>query len=62
MSAAEEKGLDSTTPWDDIKEEEYPSGWRLAAIVTALISSIFLASLDTVSGRSTRETTEAHNR
>jgi hypothetical protein len=35
-------------PLDTIEEHEYPSGLRLASIVTALVLSIFLASLDTV--------------
>jgi hypothetical protein len=35
-------------PLDTIEEHEYPDGLRLAAIVTALVLSIFLASLDTV--------------
>ncbi|KAI9649177.1 hypothetical protein NHQ30_001745 [Ciborinia camelliae] len=34
-------------PLDNIEEHEYPGGLRLAAIVAALILSIFLASLDT---------------
>lgn len=32
-------------PLDNIEEHEYPSGFRLAAIVAALILSIFLVSL-----------------
>ncbi|KAI0144367.1 putative gliotoxin efflux pump [Xylariaceae sp. FL1272] len=39
-------GDKANTP-DAISEEEYPGGLRLAAIVVALILSIFLASLDT---------------
>jgi hypothetical protein len=35
-------------PPDTIEEHEYPKGLRLIAIVTALVLSIFLASLDTV--------------
>lgn len=35
-------------PLDTIEEHEYPGGLRLMAIVTALVLSIFLASLDTV--------------
>ncbi|KAF2113825.1 DNA repair protein RAD50 [Lophiotrema nucula] len=34
------------TPEDGIDESEYPSGLRLAAILMALVFSIFLASLD----------------
>ncbi|KAF2866568.1 putative MFS transporter [Massariosphaeria phaeospora] len=34
-------------PLDTIEEHEYPGGLRLAAIVAALVLSIFLASLDT---------------
>ncbi|OCL09521.1 putative gliotoxin efflux pump [Glonium stellatum] len=34
-------------PFDNIEEHEYPGGLRLAAIVVALVLSIFLASLDT---------------
>lgn len=38
-------------PLENIEEHEYPSGCRFAAIVTALVLSIFLASLDTVRQR-----------
>ncbi|KAJ8064947.1 hypothetical protein OCU04_007251 [Sclerotinia nivalis] len=34
-------------PLDNIEEHKYPGGLRLAAIVTAFVLSIFLASLDT---------------
>lgn len=37
------------SPLDAIEEHEYPGGLRLTAIVVALVLSIFLASLDTVS-------------
>lgn len=35
-------------PLDTIEQSEYPGALRLAAIIIALVLSIFLASLDTV--------------
>ncbi|KAG8162085.1 hypothetical protein KVR01_007850 [Diaporthe batatas] len=45
MSAAEDAV--ESDPLDSIAQSEYPGGPRLAAIITALVLSIFLASLDT---------------
>ncbi|KAK8102080.1 hypothetical protein PG984_015226 [Apiospora sp. TS-2023a] len=44
-NAAVEDG--DVSPLDAIEDHEYPGGLRLAAIVVALVLSIFLASLDT---------------
>jgi hypothetical protein len=40
--------VEDASPPDTIEEHEYPKGLRLTAIVTALVLSIFLASLDLV--------------
>lgn len=44
--AAAENG--EVDPLSTIDDSEYPGGLRLAAIIAALVLSIFLASLDTV--------------
>jgi hypothetical protein len=48
MPREPEQSDEITEPLEHIEDSEYPEGLRLAAIVGALILSIFLASLDTV--------------
>lgn len=46
----DEKSEGTSTPSDNsVIEEEYPSAFKLAMIVVALMLSMFLASLDMVS-------------
>ncbi|KAJ4295648.1 hypothetical protein N0V90_007661 [Kalmusia sp. IMI 367209] len=47
MSDETKQGDNDADPLEQIEEHEYPGGLRLAAIVGALVLSIFLASLDT---------------
>jgi hypothetical protein len=48
MSDKTKQDGNDADPLEQIEEHEYPGGLRLAAIVGALVLSIFLASLDTV--------------
>ncbi|KAF1970507.1 MFS general substrate transporter [Bimuria novae-zelandiae CBS 107.79] len=48
MSHETEQSDNVTDPVEHIEDHEYPEGFRLAAIVGALVLSIFLASLDTI--------------
>jgi hypothetical protein len=48
MSDKTKQGDNDADPLEQIEQHEYPGGLRLAAIVGALVLSIFLASLDTV--------------
>ncbi|KAH7406343.1 major facilitator superfamily transporter [Phaeosphaeria sp. MPI-PUGE-AT-0046c] len=47
MAEKETPAAHNENPLENIEEDEYPSSLRLAAIVTSLVLSIFLASLDT---------------
>lgn len=46
LNSQEAIGVDLVSQEEEEKHEEYPSSWRLASLVTALVLSMFLASLN----------------
>jgi len=46
LNSQEAIGIDRVSQEEEEEHEEYPSSWRLASLVIALVLSMFLASLD----------------